>query len=119
MRVCAGLMLFLVLLVSNSSAETGTDDRFRSYIKQISCADILKNIENPDFRQGLVLTVSAFVSGSNLAKKRVSRLDIKGMMLLTEQYCRQNPQAPLLHALVSLDRRIDRTLAFTPEPQDN
>lgn len=110
MKIFASLFLAVFVLVSVAfAAETSEETpRFRSYVKQVKCGAIIKDIESQNTKQGMALIVSSFISGSNYAKQRVSRIDFKGMMLLTEQFCRQNPEAPILQALVSLDRKIDR-----------
>ena len=114
MKTLTALLLMWLFAGFTAFAAEETDEqaRFRSYVKQVKCGEILQDIQDPGVRQGVVLIIGSFVSGSNYAKQRISGVDLKGMLLLTEQFCRQNPEASLLQALVTLDLRIDRAAAF-------
>lgn len=51
--------------------------------------------------------VGAFISGSNYAKNRDSRIKLANMIAGSEHFCRQYPDKSIIDALINLDRAID------------
>lgn len=67
----------------------------------------VNSLNNKDFQKEIVIMVGSFISGVNYAKKRDSMIDLRGMLMMAEQYCVQNPQQPAINALIYLDQAID------------
>lgn len=61
--------------------------------------------------------IGSFITGANYAKGRDSQIDLKGMLLITEQFCLQNPQLPVTAALTTLDKAIDRRLELSQKQE--
>ena len=73
-----------------------------------SCGQIVEGLDKEETRKAYVLMVGSFISGSNYAKNRDSEIDLKGILQLTEQFCRQNPEVPVLTSMIFLDKAIDK-----------
>ena len=104
------LLAFLVsfLYVPALAEETEGNTQFRSFINGITCGQIVEGLDKEESRNAYVLMIGSFITGTNYAKNRDSKTDLKGMLLLTEQFCRQNPERPILTAMIFLDNAIDR-----------
>ena len=98
------------------AAETPSEKSFRSFTSSISCEQAVKSLGKKEGLSDFALLVSAFVTGTNYAKGRDSHADLKGMMMLTEKYCRDNPKQPVTTALVVLDKALDQQLAKQAKP---
>lgn len=100
----------ILLAVSALAAEDGGEQTYRSFLSQTSCAQMVSGLQDKSAQKEFSVMVGAFITGTNYAKGRDSQIDVKGMLLITEQFCRQNPQRPVSAALITLDRAIDRQL---------
>ena len=85
---------------------------FRAFTSSISCEQAVGNLDKKESQGSFALLVSAFITGTNYAKNRDSKVDLKSMLALTEQYCRQNPKQPVTNALIVLDKSIDNRIAM-------
>lgn len=101
-------LIWALTIVSSYATETSNEQQFRSFLSGTSCGQMAAGLQNKQTQKEFVVMVGAFISGSNYAKGRDSRIDLKGMLLITEQFCRQNPKQTVTTALVSLDKAIDR-----------
>jgi len=101
-------VVFLALLATQVFADE--KKTFRAFTNNVSCEQVVASLEQPEGVSDFALIISSFVTGSNYAKSRDSTMDLKSMMVLTEQYCRQNPEWPATTVLVSLDKVIDRRI---------
>jgi hypothetical protein len=72
----------------------------------------VKSLDKKEGMSDFALLVSAFITGTNYVKGRDSHADLKGMMMLTEKYCRDNPKQAVTTALIVLDKAIDQQLAL-------
>ena len=114
--VLGALLVLAPLNVSateQQDARTGTKGKgppFRSFISGIACADAIKSLEKKEGVNSVVLLVSSFISGTNYVKGRDSQIDLKAMLMITEKYCRDNPEEPVTNALIVLDKVIDQKL---------
>ena len=87
-----------------------TKPKFRSFMNGISCGEIVRDLNQQGPDQKFAILIGSFISGSNYSKSRDSKMDIQGMLLITEQFCRQNPKLPATTALVFLDKAIDKRI---------
>jgi hypothetical protein len=115
-RVCASFLCFTLLFalspVRLSAAGTRPQDTtFRSFINGITCGQIVNGLDRKETRKAYALMIGSFITGSNYAKNRDSKTDLKGMLLLTEQFCRQNQDQPILTAMIFLDKAIDKRIS--------
>ena len=108
MRIILVTLTIIGLFALPVFAENTTTPKFRSYINGITCGQIVEGLDDENTRKAYVLMVGSFISGSNYATNRDSKTDLKGMLLLTEQFCRQNPERPVLTAMIFLDKAIDK-----------
>lgn len=106
MRIWISFFLLLALLVAEAWA-VEPSQQFRSFISGTSCEQLVNSLNNKDSQKEIVIMVGSFVSGVNYVKSRDSMIDLRGMLMLAEQYCRQNPQQPAINALIYLDKAID------------
>lgn len=102
------LLTLLLSLFFVTPAWSAEKQSFRSYTNQLTCKQLVDNLETPRGVNDLALLVSAFVTGSNYAKSRDSQLDLKSMMILTERYCRQNPDWSATTVFIVLDQAIEK-----------
>ena len=107
MRALIFAIITFSLSTSNAYAENN-DGQFRSFLNGTSCAQLVNSLGNKEHKKQAAVMIAAFISGTNYAKERDSKIDLRGMALITEQFCRQNPKKPVTAALVYLDRAIDR-----------
>lgn len=109
MRICTvGLLAALLFLaVAASAGEDIPRSQFRSFLNGASCEQVINNLSLREGQKDFALMIGSFTTGVNYAKSRDSKIDLKGMMLLAEQFCRQNPKQPAMNALIFLDRAID------------
>lgn len=84
---------------------------FRSFTSGITCEQAVKSLDKKEGLSDFALLVSAFITGTNYVKNRDSHADLKGMMMLTEKYCRDNPKQAVTTALIVLDKAIDQRIA--------
>lgn len=85
--------------------------QFRAFTSSISCETAVKSLEKKEGASDFALLVSAFVTGVNYAKSRNSPADLKGMMMVTEKFCRDNPKEPVTTALMVLDKVLDQKMS--------
>lgn len=104
------LILFLLALLLASPAVAAEKTTFRAFTNNVTCAQMVSRLEQPEGVSAFALMVSAFITGANFAKGRDSSMDLKSMLTLTELYCRQNPEWSATTALVALDKVIDRRI---------
>ena len=104
------VMFLFALFAAPTFAEDSTPDstQFRSFINGITCGQIVDGLDKEKTRNAYVLMVGSFITGTNYVRNRDSRIDLQGMLQLTEQFCRQNPDHPVLTAMVFLDKAIDK-----------
>jgi hypothetical protein len=107
----ATLCLFLPL-TALAADPAPTKPAFRAFTSSISCEQAVGNLDKKAAQSNFALMVSAFITGTNYVKNRDSKVDLKSMMALTEQYCRQNPKQPVTNALIVLDKSIDNRIAM-------
>jgi hypothetical protein len=93
------------------AAEAPPEKGFRSFTSGITCEQAVKSLDKKEGLSDFALLVSAFITGTNYVKGRDSQADLKGMMMLTEKYCRDNPKKPVTTALIVLDKAIDQRIA--------
>lgn len=107
-KIAILIALFYLLAVPAIAEETQSPSKFRSYINDVSCGEIIKGLEDQAARRAYVLMVGSFISGTNYAKNRDSKVELQRMLILTEQFCRQNPEQPMMTAMIFLDKAIDK-----------
>ena len=112
LRLLALTTLCLSLPLTTLAADPApAKAEFRSFTSGVSCEQAIKSLDKKEGLSDFALLVSAFVTGTNYVKGRDSHADLKGMMVLTEKYCRDNPNQPVTSALIVLDKMLDRQLA--------
>lgn len=114
MSVLSRLLLISLLISLPFSAQAAGADKgqgFRAFTSEISCETAVKSLDQKEGLSDFALLVSAFITGTNYVKGRDSKADLKSMMMLTEKYCRDNPQQPVTTALIVLDKVIDQRIA--------
>lgn len=105
------IVLLLVCLCTNSfvlaAGETAKDvvtPQFTSFITGISCKDYVKSLEERKEKSQAALILGSFVTGVNFSKGRETTLSLRSMTMITDKYCRDNPDKPLIAALGSLEK---------------
>ena len=88
------LLLLFLPTVTLAAEQTQGKPGFRAFTSSISCEQVVGNLDKKQAQSDFALLVSAFITGTNYAKNRDSKVDLKSMLALTEQYCRQNPKQP-------------------------
>jgi hypothetical protein len=109
--LCCLLVLLPAAVLAAEPAKTNgkpNGSQFRSFTSGISCEAAVKSLEKKEGVSDFALLVSAFVTGTNYVKGRNSQADLKGMMMVTEKYCRDNPKEPITTALMVLDKVLDQ-----------
>ena len=114
MRISLFLAILLLTFSTIACAEEAASAKpsFRSFINGISCGEIVKGLDQEETRKAYVLMVGSFITGANYAKNRDSKTDLRGMLQLTEQFCRQNPEHPVLTAMIFVDKAIDKRISL-------
>ncbi len=107
MRTLFIVILLCTIFSRTFAGENNKNTQFRSFINGISCGQIIEDLDREETRKAYELMVGSFITGSNYAKNRDSKTDLNGMLLITEQFCRQNPKQHFLSAVISLDKSID------------
>ncbi|MCM2264495.1 MAG: hypothetical protein NDI73_04790 [Desulfuromonadales bacterium] len=102
--------LLIILPCSGQAAEPVKSQGFRAFTSEISCEAAVKSLDKKEGLSDFALLVSAFITGTNYVKRRDSKADLKSMMMLTEKYCRDNPNQPVTTALIVLDKAIDQRI---------
>ncbi|MCK4509819.1 MAG: hypothetical protein KAU27_14820 [Desulfuromonadales bacterium] len=97
-------------LTATTVCAESTKPQFRSFMNGISCGEVITDLNQQATSQKFAILIGSFISGSNYSKHRDSKMDLKGMLLITEQFCRQNPEHPATAALVFLDQTIDKRI---------
>lgn len=110
-RLLLILTLTLLPLTLMAAEQTPPAKNFRAYTSNITCEQAVANLDKKPAQNNFALMISAFITGANYVKGRDSQVDLKGMMMITEQYCRNNPTQPVTNALVALDKAIDQRLS--------
>ena len=82
--------------------------KYRSYINGITCDGLLKTLGSQDGQERAQLAIASFMTGANYAKGRDVNIDLKSLLIMTENYCRQNPASNLTEALITVDKSLDR-----------
>ncbi len=115
MRISFLILLCCLISVGTTFAANTqkTPLRSRTHISSNTCGQVITNIEKTKDVKLLALVVGSFISGSNYAKNRNSKIPLRNMLILTERYCRKNPNKPLTAALINLDRIIDRQIKLS------
>jgi len=109
-RLFLTLLLLFFPLTLMAAEQTPPEKNFRAYTSSITCEQAVANLDKKPAQSNFALMISAFITGTNYIKGRDSQIDLKGMMMITEQYCRNNPKQPVTNALVALDKAIDQRL---------
>lgn len=114
MRISLFLTILTLIFTTSVCAEEPAAEKpaFRSFINGISCGQIVEGLDKEETRKAYVLMVGSFITGTNYAKNRDSQTDLNGMLQLTEQFCRQNPERPVLTAMIFLDKAIDKRISL-------
>lgn len=113
MRVLALFILLGLLYSPAIGAEQPNEEaRFRSFIDGATCGQVIQNLDKPDSRKEFALMVGSFISGTNYTKKRDSKIDLRGMLMIAEQFCRKNPKKSVTSALIHLDSSVDKRMSF-------
>lgn len=115
--ICLVLMVMLTSPVLAAKEEEKPTQKVRSYINFLSCEKSVETLSTPQGQEAFKLLVGSFITGSNHAKKRDSQIELSNMLMITEQFCRQNPDKPVLAALVTLDTLIDQRIAKESSPK--
>lgn len=112
-------ILFFVVLISClgtssvalAAGETATvavatppTGQFTSFITSISCKDYVKSLEEGKEKSQAALILGSFITGVNFSKGRETTLSLRSMTMITDKYCRENSDKPLVAALVALDK---------------
>ncbi len=105
------VVVFLLFVVMSVPAYASEEMSFRAFTNGIACKHVVASLDKSEGAKTLAIMVSSFITGSNYAKNRESSIDLKSMLMLTEQYCRQNPDWALTTALIALDQSIDKRMA--------
>jgi hypothetical protein len=105
-------ILMIGFLFTASAYAEDNNRQFRAFITGIPCGEVVKSLHQQEGSDKFALMIGSFISGSNYVKNRDSKMDLKGMLLITEQFCRQNPDLPATTALVFLDKSIDKRVAL-------
>ena len=109
-------LTFLLLTTTSFAAEQGKGkNQARSYISGSTCGQVTAGLKKQENRKQLALMVGSFVSGTNYAKNRDSKIELKNMLIVTERFCSQFPNKPFIAALVNLDRMIDKQIELAKQ----
>ena len=84
----------------------------RTYINKQTCGQVVAGLEVEENQKQFAMLVGSFISGVNYARMRNSKMPLKNMLIVTEMYCRQNPEKPIMAALINLDRVINNQIAL-------
>lgn len=98
----------------NSQPAQAPAKSFYAYTNGIKCASLPDALGKKESEDRILLIIAGFMTGINYSKGVDRPLDLKSMLMVTENYCRTNTDKTFTQALVFLDASLQSSRANPP-----